>query len=383
MLIKEQNTRTAKYNDHFAVPQPGWEEGFFARIVQRETKVAVIGLGNKGMALVAGLAGRADVIGFDTDKDLVQAYRQRAWAAWHPASGSVRYTEDAAELRGAALHIIAIEESGEETADTCRLLETCVLVGARLSHGAIVLLATPMYPGMTESICIPVLQGVSGLRCGANFAVGYLAENASGAKGAYRGRDACAVIAASCAASLETLAEMCGWMLQGEVYRVASFQAAERMPGRTGTLPGQDRQAIGMRIADVALEAMARAGMRLRGSQVAVLGVAGERDFAAMEGSYVPDILRRLRAFGVAPVVCDPVVNAQKAREMHGLWLMPLERICLMDCVILAVAHQVFHRMPLEELRGLFGGIRRLLVDVEGIHSAGACRSHGIVHCAV
>ena len=157
--------------------------GLYEKIVKREEKISLVGLGYVGMPIAVAFARKADVIGFDLNKEKVKLYQ----AGVDPtnevgdeviAATSVDFTSDETRLKEAKFHIVAVPTpvNPDHTPDLTPVESASRILGRNLTKGSIVVFESTVYPGVTEDVCIPVLEQESGLVCGADFKIGYSPE---------------------------------------------------------------------------------------------------------------------------------------------------------------------------------------------------------------
>ena len=146
-------------------------------------RISVIGLGYVGLPVAVAFGRRSRVIGFDVDAGRIEELRlgvdrTREVDPADFAAADVRFTSDAAELREANFHVVAVPTPIDDTKqpDLRMLLGAARTVGEHLGPGDIVVFESTVYPGATEEDCIPVLEAASGLACGTDFTVGYSPE---------------------------------------------------------------------------------------------------------------------------------------------------------------------------------------------------------------
>lgn len=151
--------------------------------LKEQCKIAVTGLGYVGMPLAIEFGKKYDVIGFDVNQGKIQQYINGIDATNEVGSEAlkettVQFTSDAAELRKANFHIIAVPTpvNLDKTPDLGPVIGASKTVGANLTAGSIVVYESTVYPGVTEDICVPILEQESGLRCGVDFKIGYSPE---------------------------------------------------------------------------------------------------------------------------------------------------------------------------------------------------------------
>src|SRR5690554_4869186 len=135
----------------------------FERIVSRKEKIAVIGLGYVGMPLAIAFAKKADVIGFDIDKNKIELYK----SGIDPTSEigneaimktTVEFTSDEKKLKEARFQIVTVPTpiNSDKTPNLSSVEQASAIVGRNLFKGSIVVYESTVYPGVTEDICIPI-----------------------------------------------------------------------------------------------------------------------------------------------------------------------------------------------------------------------------------
>ena len=146
-------------------------------------RIAVIGLGYVGLPLAAALSDHFETLGYDISAariDELKGGRDRTGelSPERLAAARLNLTADADDLRGADIVIVAVPTplDAEKRPDLGAVLAASETVGARLGRGAVVVYESTVWPGVTEDICVPVLEQASGLAAGADFHVGYAPE---------------------------------------------------------------------------------------------------------------------------------------------------------------------------------------------------------------
>ncbi len=197
-------------------------------------RVSVIGLGYVGLPLLSAFAGQTEAVGFDDDAERVAQLRQG-----RDDSGSIspealarikdRITADPEQLRHADFHLVAVPTpiNRMRQPDLGCLLRASETLAGRLKRGDIVVYESTVYPGVTEEECIPVLERGSGLRCGADFFVGYSPERINPGDPCHTLENTVKIIAAPDAATLEQMADLYGRVIRADLYRVQDIRVAE------------------------------------------------------------------------------------------------------------------------------------------------------------
>lgn len=154
----------------------------YDRLISGEDKLALVGLGYVGMPIAVEFAKHIKVIGFDINEQRVNEYKNGIDATNEvgPAikNTTVDFTADPKALRGAKFIIVAVPTPvNEDTTPDLRPVEGASrTVGQNLTPGTIVVFESTVYPGVTEEICIPIIEKESGLKCGVDWKIGYSPE---------------------------------------------------------------------------------------------------------------------------------------------------------------------------------------------------------------
>lgn len=126
---------------------------------------------------------------------------------------------------------------------------------------------------------------------------------------------------------------------------------------------------MGAYVADKAVQKMVEAGQAPKRSRVVILGLTFKENCPDCRNSKVADIIERLKEYGIFPEVVDPWADSWTAKREYGIELVKLDDIHDVDCVIVAVAHNVFKEFSIDRIRKLFkADVNRVLVDVKGIY---------------
>lgn len=155
----------------------------YQAIAQKDTKLSVVGLGYVGLPLAVAFAEHIDVVGFDVNQSKIDQYKKGIDPTLEVgdeavANCTVLFTTDEKDLRAAKFHIVAVPTpiNQDKTPNLQPVVEASKIVGRNLTEGSIVVFESTVYPGVTENICIPILERESGLSCGTQFKIGYSPE---------------------------------------------------------------------------------------------------------------------------------------------------------------------------------------------------------------
>lgn len=206
----------------------------YDKIVSREEKISLIGLGYVGMPIAVAFAKKADVIGFDLNKEKVDLYKKGIDPTNEVgdeaiADTSVEFTSDEMELRQAKFHIVAVPTpvNDDHTPDLTPVESASHTVGRNLTKGSIVVFESTVYPGVTEDICIPILEKESGLKAGVDFKVGYSPERINPGDKVHRLETIVKVVSGQDEESLDIISKVYELVVDAGVYRAESIKVAE------------------------------------------------------------------------------------------------------------------------------------------------------------
>ena len=156
----------------------------YEQIINKETKLSVIGLGYVGMPIAVAFAKVADVIGFDNNESKIELYHQGIDPTKEVGDEAIKattleFTSDETRLKEALFHIVSVPTpiNQDKTPNLNPVESATRTIGKNLSKGSIVVYESTVYPGVTEDVCIPILEAESGLKHGIDFAVGYSPES--------------------------------------------------------------------------------------------------------------------------------------------------------------------------------------------------------------
>jgi UDP-N-acetyl-D-galactosamine dehydrogenase len=201
-----------------------------------EERIAVIGLGYVGLPIALAFARRfPGTIGFDVSSRRVESLRKGVDATreveTEELSGTtLNITDDPSALRGSTFFVVAVPTpiDAEHRPDLRALLSASEAVGGALGPGAVVVYESTVYPGVTEDICGPVLERVSGLRRGSGgFKLGYSPERINPGDKEHSFEKIVKVVAAEDAESLSRVARVYGSVVSAGVHRAPSIRVAE------------------------------------------------------------------------------------------------------------------------------------------------------------
>ena len=206
----------------------------YEKIVKRQEKVSLIGLGYVGMPLAVAFAKKADVIGFDLNEVKINLYKNGIDPTNEVGNDilkqtAVEFTSDETKLREAKFHIVAVPTpvNQDKTPDLTPIVRASTILGRNLAKGSIVVYESTVYPGVTENICIPILEKESRLICGRDFKIGYSPERINPGDKVHRLENIRKIVSGMDEKSLEEIAKVYELVIEVGVHRAPSIKVAE------------------------------------------------------------------------------------------------------------------------------------------------------------
>jgi UDP-N-acetyl-D-glucosamine/UDP-N-acetyl-D-galactosamine dehydrogenase len=206
----------------------------YEKIVNREEKISLVGLGYVGMPIAVAFAKKADVIGFDVNEPKIELYNNGIDPTKEVGNDvikntTVEFTSDESRLREAKFHIVAVPTPvrDDHTPNLTPIESASRTLGRNLTKGSIVIFESTVYPGVTEDICVPILEKESGLICGTDFKVGYSPERINPGDKVHRLETIIKVVAGQDEETLDIAAQVYELVVDAGVHRAASIKVAE------------------------------------------------------------------------------------------------------------------------------------------------------------
>lgn len=422
--------------------------------------VAVVGLGYVGMPIAIAFSKKGfRVIGFDTNVEKIAIYKSGIDPTKEVGDETikkttVKFTSDENDLKNANFVIIAVPTpvNTDHTPNLSPVEGASRIVGRNIQKGATIVYESTVYPGVTEDVCIPILERESGLKCGTDFKVGYSPERINPGDKVHTLTNIRKIISGMDKECLETIKQIYDKIIDAGTYPVSSIKTAEAIkvvensqrdiniafmnelamvfdrmqidtnevvdgmntkwnalgfrPGLVGghcigvdpyyftyeaeklgyhsqiILNGRIvNDSMGAYVAEAAIHKMIEAGQAPKKSHVVILGLTFKENCPDTRNSKVDDIIKHLNRYGIESTVVDPWANEKDAMHEYGVKLTPMEKVKAADCVIVAVAHDEFKRLSLEDIKGLYKNGRdeeKVLIDVKGLYSIKDLKKSGL-----
>lgn len=422
----------------------------FEKIKLGEEKLSLVGLGYVGMPIAVAFAKKGvKVIGFDLNATKIELYKSGIDPTHEVGdetikNSTVHFTANEKELRNAKFHIVAVPTpvNQDHTPDLTPVVSASEILGKNLTKGSIVVFESTVYPGVTEDVCIPILEKKSGLKCGSDFKIGYSPERINPGDKVHRLENIKKIVSGMDAESLVEIKNVYDLVIKVGTYPVSTIKTAEAIkvvensqrdiniafmnelamvfdrmgidtaevvdgmntkwnalgfrPGLVGghcigvdpyyftyeaeklgyhsqiILSGRKvNDGMGAFIADATIKQLILAGKAPKNSKVVILGLTFKENCPDTRNSKVEDIINRLGEYEIKPIIVDPWASERDAMCEYGVTLTPLTEVKNADCVILAVAHNEFKNMNLENLDRLYktgsSNTEKVIIDVKSI----------------
>lgn len=206
----------------------------YAKILNKEERIAVVGLGYVGMPIAVAFANKVNVIGFDHNKKKIELYKSGLDPTNEVGNDEIKnttveFTADETKLKEAKFHIVAVPTpiNSDKTPDLSPVEGASRTVGRNLTKGSIVVYESTVYPGVTEDICVPILEKESGLKCGVDFKIGYSPERINPGDRVHRLENITKIVSGMDEESLNEITKVYELVIEVGVHRAGSIKVAE------------------------------------------------------------------------------------------------------------------------------------------------------------
>ncbi len=202
-------------------------------LISGDEILAVVGLGYVGMPLAVEFAKHVKVIGFDVNEKRVSEYRNGIDSTGEIGEAikntAVEFTADETSLQKAKFIIVAVPTpvNPDNTPDLRCIEGASKTVGKNLSSGAIVVFESTVYPGVTEDICVPVIEKESGLKCGVDWKIGYSPERINPGDGVHTLTSIRKIVSGMDEGTTEEISKVYNIIIKAGTYPVSDIKTAE------------------------------------------------------------------------------------------------------------------------------------------------------------
>lgn len=417
----------------------------YEKIVNKEEKLSLVGLGYVGMPIAVAFAKKIDVIGFDLNEAKINLYKSGVDPTKEVgddviAKTTIQFTADETKLKEAKFHIVAVPTpvNDDHTPDLRPVEGASRILGRNLTKGSVIVFESTVYPGVTEEVCVPILEAESGLTCGVDFKVGYSPERINPGDKVHRLETITKIVSGMDEETLHLVAKVYELVVEAGVHRAESIKVAEAakviensqrdiniafmnelsiifnkmgidtkavleaagtkwnflkfFPGLVGghcigvdpyyltykaEMLGYHSQIIlagrrinddmGKYVAENIVKYLIAADKPVKNAKVGILGFTFKENCPDTRNTKIIDIVKELREYGIQPMITDPEADAEEAERLYGIQFVHMSDIKNMDAVVLAVSHDSFKSLTMEDIDRFYGTGKKVLMDIKGL----------------
>ena len=206
----------------------------YNELLNGQEKLSLVGLGYVGMPIAVAFAKKINVIGFDLNKEKINLYKNGIDPTKEVGDDAIKatkveFTDNETKLREAKFHIVAVPTpvNQDKTPDLSPVEGASKILGRNLTKGSIVVFESTVYPGVTEDVCVPILEKESGLKCGVDFKVGYSPERINPGDKVHTLANIKKIVSGMDEESLEEIKNVYDLVIEVGTYPVSSIKTAE------------------------------------------------------------------------------------------------------------------------------------------------------------
>lgn len=206
----------------------------YEKIVNGEEKISLVGLGYVGMPIAVAFSKKVKVVGFDLNAKKIELYKSGVDPTNEVGDDAIKnctvdFTADETKLREAKFHIVAVPTpvNDDHTPDLTPVEGASEILGRNLTKGSVVVFESTVYPGVTEEVCVPILERESGLKCGVDFKIGYSPERINPGDKVHRLETIKKIVSGMDEETLDTVAKVYELVVEAGVHRAESIKVAE------------------------------------------------------------------------------------------------------------------------------------------------------------
>ena len=206
----------------------------YNKILNGEEKISLVGLGYVGMPIAVAFSKKINVIGFDLNEKKVELYKNGIDPTNEVGDDVIKnckvdFTSDETRLKEAKFHIVAVPTpvNDDHTPDLGPVEGASRIVGRNMTKGSVVVFESTVYPGVTEDVCVPILEKESGMKCGVDFKVGYSPERINPGDKVHRLETITKIVSGMDDETLDLVASVYEIVVDAGVHRAESIKVAE------------------------------------------------------------------------------------------------------------------------------------------------------------
>ena len=206
----------------------------YEKLLKGKEKLSLVGLGYVGMPIAVAFAKKIKVVGYDLNAKKIELYKSgidptREVGDEAIKQTTVEFTADESKLREAKFHVVAVPTpvNDDHTPDLTPVEGASRILGRNLTKGSIVVYESTVYPGVTEDVCVPILEKESGLKCGVDFKVGYSPERINPGDKVHRLETITKIVSGMDDETLDIVAKVYELVVEAGVHRASCIKVAE------------------------------------------------------------------------------------------------------------------------------------------------------------
>ena len=206
----------------------------FTKIRDGKDYLAVVGLGYVGLPLAVAFADKVKTIGFDVNSAKIKLYRQGIDPTNEIGNENIRrtaleFSTDPSRLKEAKVIIVAVPTpvNGDKTPNLGPVVSASKMIGENLSTDSIIVFESTVYPGVTEEVCVPILEKASGLVCGKDFRIGYSPERINPGDKVHRLETIRKIVSGMDAETVDEIAAIYALIITAGIYKAPTIKVAE------------------------------------------------------------------------------------------------------------------------------------------------------------
>ena len=206
----------------------------YEKLLNGEEKLSLVGLGYVGMPIAVAYAKKVKVIGYDLNKAKIELYKSGIDPTNEVGDEAIKnttveFTADETKLREAKFHIVAVPTPvhDDHTPDLTPVEGASRILGRNLTRGSVVVFESTVYPGVTEDVCVPILEKESGLVCGVDFKIGYSPERINPGDKVHRLETITKIVSGMDEETLDVIAKVYEIVVEAGVHKASCIKVAE------------------------------------------------------------------------------------------------------------------------------------------------------------
>lgn len=207
----------------------------YEQLLNKEESLSLIGLGYVGMPIAVAFAKAGlNVIGFDLNGSKIGLFKSGVDPTKEVGDDEIKnttveFTSNEVDLRRAKFHIVAVPTpvNTDHTPDLSSVIGASEIVGRNLAKGSVVVFESTVYPGVTEDVCLPIIERESGLKCGVDFKIGYSPERINPGDKVHRLENIRKIVSGCDAEALDIIKRVYDLVIKVGTYPVSNMKTAE------------------------------------------------------------------------------------------------------------------------------------------------------------